>query len=166
MDKNNRVLLAIILLIFVTLLSFNIDIDTISGFQTKELKQPSVTVSPKVIESGQRITVEVISGKLGVNEKACVYDSDSRIGCTNTVCNDNPQKENRHYKCLSDASGPIKFNFATSTSLSQGVYSVCVWDYWIAQENKKKGDYAQSRGYVCGDFTVIEKLKLEHEIIG
>ena len=152
MDKNNKVLLAAILLIFVTLLSFNID--SITGLSTRSTQRSSVSVTPKVIEAGQRITVSVISGSLGVNEKACIFDSNSRVACTNTVCNDNPQKENRHYKCSSSKTDSIKFNFATSSSLPSGVYSVCVWDYELAQKKLESGDNSQRRGYLCGDFTV------------
>ncbi|MBS3171850.1 hypothetical protein J4449_04535 [Candidatus Woesearchaeota archaeon] len=164
MEKNNRVLVAVILLIFVTLLSFNID--SISGYQTKQLNKPSVTVTPKVVEPGQRITVEVISSKLGVNEKACLYDHNSRVACTNTVCNQEPERNNRHYKCVSDSQNPINFNFALSTSLPSGIYNVCTWDYEVAQENQGKGDYSQSRGYVCGDFTIREPPQPEREKIG
>lgn len=164
MDKNNRVLIAVILLIFVTLLSFNID--TISGFQSKEARKPSVEITPKVVYSGQRITIEVKTSKLGVNEKATLYDSNSRVATTNTVCNSELEKNNRHYKCISDEKSPVKFNFALSSSLPEGVYNVCVWDYEVAQENQKKGDYSQSRGFVCGDFTIREVPQAEREIIG
>ena len=161
MDKNNRVLVAVILLIFVTLLSFNID--TISGYQAKDFTKPSVSVSPKTVYPGQRITVAVISGKFGVNEQSCLYDSNSRVACTNSVCD--VFVKNRHYKCTSDE-GPIKFNFALSTSLPAGIYNVCVWDYEKAQNNERNGDNSRERGYVCGDFTIIEKSQPEHEILG
>ncbi|MEK6937096.1 MAG: hypothetical protein AABW58_03430 [Nanoarchaeota archaeon] len=164
MEKNNRVLVAVILLIFVTLLSFNID--TISGFQTKSLEGPSVTITPKVVKPGERITVEVISGKHGVNEKACLYDHNSRVACTNTVCNQEQERNNRHYKCVSDAENPIKFNFALSTSLLSGIYTVCVFDYGEAEKSEDKGDYSKERGYVCGTFTIREPPQPEREISG
>ncbi len=164
MNKNNRVLVAVILLIFVTLLSFNID--SISGYQTKQENKPSVTITPQVVLPGQRITVEVVSSKLGVNEKACLYDHNSRVACTNTVCNQEPNRNNRHYKCISDSESPIKFNFALSTSLTSGIYTVCVWDYEVAQENQRKGDNSQSSGYVCGGFTIREPPQPERERIG
>ena len=152
MDKNNRVLIGAVLLIFVTLLSFNLT--SLTGSSTKEGKVPSVSVSPNVAEAGDRLTVSVISGELGVNEKACIYDGNSRVACTSTVCNNNVQKENRHFKCLSSVN-QIQFNIATSTSLESGVYSVCVWDYDLAQKKLRSGDYSQRRGHICGDFTLM-----------
>ena len=145
MDKNNRVLVAAILLIFVTLLSFNLD--TITGLSTKDKNTPSVSVSPKVIQAGTRVTVTAWTGKPGINEKACLYDSSVRVSCTENVCQGN-------YKCYSTDKNPVKFNFATSTSLPSGVYSLCVWDYELAQQKLNKGDNSQARGYVCGEFTI------------
>ncbi len=148
MDKNNRVLIGAVLLIFVTLLSFNLD--TITGLSTKDKNIPSVSISPKVVQPGSRITVTVWTGKLGMNEKACLYDSNARVSCTNNACAGN-------YKCYSTDKQPVSFNFATSTSLDSGVYSLCVWDYSLAQEKLRKGDNSQLRGYVCGEFTIQSK---------
>lgn len=164
MDKNNRILIAVILLIFVTLLSFNID--TISGSSIKSLDKPSVKITTPVVEegSGKRITAEVISGKFGVNEKATLYDHNSRVATTNSVCDQ--FLDNRHYKCISDNENPIKFNFALPTSLPSGLYNVCVWDYEKAQENEDKGDNSLQRGFVCGSFTIRPKPQPEHEQLG
>ena len=146
MDKNNRVLVGAVLLIFVTLLSFNLD--TITGLSTQnKINTPSVSVSPKVIQAGNRLTVSAWTGKLGINEKACLYDSSVRVSCTENVCQGN-------YKCYSTDKSPVKFNFATSTSLPSGVYSICVWDYELAQQKMDNGDNSQTRGYVCGEFTI------------
>ena len=98
MDKNNKILLGAILLIFVTLLSFNIN--TITGEITKENKKvPSVTVSPKVADAGERVTVSVWTGADGINRKACLYDDNSRVTCTNRVCSEDT--DNSYYKCYS-----------------------------------------------------------------
>ncbi len=165
MDKNNRVLVAIILLIFVTLLSFNLD--TISGSTIRDSDKPSVTISPKVVEegSGQRVKVEVITGKFGVNERAYLYDHNSRVATTNSVCNDNVEKTNRHYKCLGDAKSPVTFYFSLATSLPPGIYNICVEDYEKEQDQKEKGDYSLQRGFVCDSFTIREKFKSEREIL-
>lgn len=156
MDKNNRVLVAVILLIFVTLLSFNLN--TITGSLTKDKNVPYVSISPKLIDAGQRITVSVRTGKLGINDKACIYDDSSRKSCTNAVCDGN-------YKCYSTDKDPLKFNFGTSTSLEPGVHSVCVWDYELAQQKLDSGDHSQARGYICGDFTVKEDIVITKEIL-
>lgn len=152
MDKNNRVLIAVILLIFVTLLSFNLT--SITGSSTKD-KIPSVTVNTKVIRAGERVTVSVWTGKLGMSEKACLYDRDgNRISCTNSACDSIPKSS---YKCFSSKeTGPLSFTFNPSTSLDPGDYDICVWDYELAKIKLRAGDYTQRRGYVCGDFTIKE----------
>lgn len=151
MDKNNRVLIAVILLIFVTLLSFNLT--SITGSSTKD-KIPSVTVTSKIVRAGERVSVSVLTGKLGMSEKACLYDQDSRLSCITTACSSIPKST---YKCFSSKeTGPITFTFNPSTSLEPGVYNICVWDYELAQTKLKAGDYSQRRGYVCGDFTIKE----------
>ena len=164
MDKNNRVLVAVILLIFVTLLSFNID--TISGSSTKSLDKPSVKVITPVVEegAGARITVEVVTGKFGVNEQAVLYDRNSRVYTTNSVCDQFLQ--NRHYKCIGDEKSPIKFNFRLSTSLPSGLYNVCVWDYEVAKNKENEGDNSRERGNVCGSFTIRPKIQPEKEQLG
>ena len=145
MDKNNRVLIGVILLIFITLLSFNLT--SITGLSTKGKTVPSVSVSPKVAEAGERLTISVWTGKLGMHEQACLYDTDSRVSCTRRACSGN-------YKCYSTDTKQVSFNFAPATSLTPGVYSVCVWDYELAQTKTRAGDNSQKRGYVCGDFTL------------
>jgi hypothetical protein len=158
LDKNNKILLGAILLIFMTIISFNIN--TITGDLTKEGKKvPSVTVSPKVVVPGERVTVSVWTGADGINERACLYDDNSRVACTNRVCSDSPENLDRAYKCYSTGKEQVKFNFATSTSLPSGIYSICVWDYELASKKLRQGDSSQQRAYVCGDFTIMENLQ-------
>ena len=158
MDKNNKILLGAILLIFITLISFNVN--TITGDLTKEGKKvPSVTVSPKIAVPGERLTVSVWTGADGINQKACLYDENSRVSCTSRVCSDSPENLDRAYKCLSTEKEQVKFNFVTSTSLPSGIYSVCVWDYELASKKLRQGDSSQQRAYVCGDFTIMENLQ-------
>lgn len=153
MDKNNKILLGAILLIFITLLSFNLN--TITGDITKEGKKvPSVTVSPKVVAPGERVTASVWTGAGGISKKACIYDHNTRVFCVNRVCSDSPV--DRGYKCYSTDKEQIKFSFVPSTSLSDGVYSICVWDYELADKKSDAGDSSQQRAYVCGDFTIME----------
>lgn len=147
MDKNNRILIAAMLLIFVALLSFNMN--SITGASTKDSDGTSVSVSPKVVKAGERLTATVWTGKLGMNKKACVFDDNSRVMCTETACEGS-------YKCYSSDTAPIKFAFSLSTSVEEGVYSLCVWDYDLAQKKLKAGDNSQRRGYICGDFTIKE----------
>ena len=164
MDKNNRVLVAVILLIFVTLLSFNVD--TITGSSTKDNKNPSVSVSPKVIELGTRglgtrLTVTVRSGEKGVNEKAVLRDAEGfKKADMHNAC----EKYN-NYKCYSEKGNLIQFAFAPSNSLKEGVYQVCVHDYKLAEDKKDQGDHSANRGQVCGDFTIIRE-EIEKELTG
>lgn len=150
MDKSNKILVAAVLLIFVTLLSFNLD--TITGSSTKEKQVRSVSVSPSVVEGGSRVTVTAYTGKLGMNKQACLYDSNSRVACTYQACDEN--QDNRAYKCYSTQNKPVKFTFTTSSSLEPGIYSICIWDYELAKQKLDAGENSRERGYVCGEFTI------------
>lgn len=116
MNKSNRILIGAIFILVVALVSFNY---SITGNIIKD--KTVVSISPEVINSGQKIYITVNPGPKGVYKKACLYHASNNLRktCTYRVCGGT-------YKCLDTST----FSFGTH-SLESGIYYVKLFDYNI-----------------------------------
>ena len=124
MEKTNRILIGAVFILVIALVSFNYSNITGNVIESKT----KISITPEVINSGQKIYVTVNPGSKGIHNKACFYqaEDDLRRGCTydRQICNS--------YKCEEIST----FSFSTS-GWESGIHYVKIFDY-------DKKDYAKA----------------------
>ncbi len=114
MEKSSRILIGAIFILIIALISFNY---STTGNIIKA--KTSISITPEVINVGQKIYVTVKPGPNGVYKKACFYQAEDNLrkGCTYRVCGGS-------YKCFDIST----FSFSTH-SWYPGIHYIKIFDY-------------------------------------
>lgn len=115
MEKSSRILIGAIFILVIALVSFNYNSLTGQVIKSKTM----ISITPKVINPGQKIYVTVNPGPKGVYKRACFYQAEDNLrkGCTYRVCGGS-------YKCLDTST----FSFSTH-AWEPGIHYVKIFDY-------------------------------------
>lgn len=155
MEKNTRVVIGAVLILFIAMLSFRFD--TLTGMASTSDWEPTakITVEPNIIYNdvsdndivtdNRMITVTVKSQNWLMNGDgygACFYRDGTRVACTRELCK--MQGAGTISRCKENV-----FNFRVPTNWNEGHYQIAVREY------PKSRTF--SKTVYSGDFDIKDK---------
>jgi len=136
--KNKNILLGAVLILLISLVTFNLDI-------TGNVATPTttkITVIPTTVQQGDKITITVTPGEKGARRNLYFMVGNYRRSISNLFCKDESRMSNKCFKSET-------MTYIIPVSWSADVYNVAVYDYGI-------------KDYVRADFTVNQNPKFIH----